>query len=65
MEDGPTICVVCAWRATCNKKFSMDGASTTRCPEFTRDVTLKGASSAQEAPEADFSGAPSPKRFDS
>jgi hypothetical protein len=40
MEDR-TICVVCAWRKDCNKKFSMDGATTTRCPEFTRDVTLE------------------------
>ena len=41
MENNRTICVVCAWRQTCNKKFSMDGATTTRCPEYTRDVTLK------------------------
>ncbi len=41
MENGHTICVTCAWRQTCNKKFSMDGATTTRCPEYTRDVTLK------------------------
>jgi hypothetical protein len=41
MEDNRTICVMCAWRQTCNKKFSMDGATTTRCPEYTRDVTLK------------------------
>lgn len=39
--DDRTICVVCAWRQTCNKKFSMDGATTTKCPDFTRDVTLK------------------------
>jgi hypothetical protein len=41
MESDQTICVVCAWRQTCNKKFSMDGSTTTRCPDFTRDVTLK------------------------
>ena len=41
MENNRTICVMCAWRQTCNKKFSMDGATTTRCPEYTRDVTLK------------------------
>jgi hypothetical protein len=41
MEGERTLCVVCAWRITCNKKFSMDGATTTRCPEFTRDVTLR------------------------
>ena len=40
MEGEKTLCVVCAWRLTCNKKFSMDGTTTTRCPEYTRDVTL-------------------------
>ncbi|HMK37118.1 MAG TPA: hypothetical protein VK463_18745 [Desulfomonilaceae bacterium] len=39
--DDKTLCVICAWRQTCNKKFSMDGATTTKCPDFTRDVTLK------------------------
>lgn len=41
MNSDKTICVICAWRQTCNKKFTMDGASTTRCPDFTRDITLK------------------------
>jgi len=49
MEDAKTICVVCAWRLTCNKKFSMDGATTTRCPEFTRDITLKESEQEKEA----------------
>ncbi len=41
MSDDRTICVICAWRQNCNKKFSMDGATTTRCPDFTKDLTLK------------------------
>jgi hypothetical protein len=41
MENGKTICVLCAWRQACNKKFVMDGATTTRCAEYTRDITLK------------------------
>ncbi|MCA1961244.1 MAG: hypothetical protein LDL33_10645 [Desulfomonile sp.] len=48
MSDERTICVICAWRATCNKKFSMDGSTTTRCPEFTKDVTLKVPKEASE-----------------
>lgn len=33
-------CVVCAWREHCAKKFSVvDGGA--RCPDFTRDVTIK------------------------
>ncbi|MBM4294909.1 MAG: hypothetical protein FJ126_08410 [Deltaproteobacteria bacterium] len=34
----PSICVVCAWRGDCVKKFSFDGQ---HCLEFTRDITLK------------------------
>lgn len=41
MSEDRTICVICAWREHCHKKFSMDGATTTRCPDFTRDLTLK------------------------
>jgi hypothetical protein len=48
MTDEKTICVICAWRQTCNKKFLMDGASTTRCPDFTRDVTLKKVDDSEE-----------------
>ncbi len=55
MQTDYTICAICAWRATCNKKFSMDGATTTKCPEFTRDVTLK-------APPADDSTDPEKQR---
>lgn len=51
-QDGKTICVVCAWRPTCNKKFSMDGTTTTRCPDFTRDVTLKEPAPEKEQSES-------------
>lgn len=51
MEDEKTICVMCAWRQTCNKKFLMDGATTTRCLEYTRDLTLKAPSEEEEKPE--------------
>ncbi len=32
-------CVICAWRQTCNKQFVM--ADPSRCPEFSRDVSIK------------------------
>ncbi|MDD3581940.1 MAG: hypothetical protein PHW74_13075 [Desulfobacca sp.] len=35
---GPLICLSCAWRATCQKKFSFTG---TYCPDYTRDVSVK------------------------
>jgi len=51
MSDDRTICVICAWRQTCNKKFSMDGATTTKCPDYTRDVTLQDSREKSTAKE--------------
>lgn len=40
--SSPQRCVVCAWRETCAKKFSVaDGGA--RCPDFTRDVSIKAS----------------------
>jgi hypothetical protein len=41
MGTETAMCVLCAWRRTCNKKFSVDGTTTTKCPEYTKDVTLE------------------------
>lgn len=54
MSSDKTICVICAWRQTCNKKFLMDGASTTRCADFTRDVTLKIIDDSEESNREDI-----------
>jgi hypothetical protein len=35
-----TICVVCAWRETCQKKYSFSSSGTTKCPDYTRDLNL-------------------------
>ena len=37
---GTNICAVCAWRETCNKKFSMSGKDT-NCSDFVKDVSIK------------------------
>ncbi|MDP3296133.1 MAG: hypothetical protein Q8N09_00820 [Thermodesulfovibrionia bacterium] len=34
-----TICAICAWRADCQKKFSVSGRDM-RCPDFVRDLTI-------------------------
>jgi hypothetical protein len=44
----PSICVVCAWRETCVKKYSFDGQ---HCLEYTRDVTIKSKPEKEETPE--------------
>ncbi len=41
------ICSVCAWRATCRKKFSISGKDM-RCPDFVRDQSIKVEKSREE-----------------
>ncbi len=33
------ICILCAWRATCQKKFSVSGKDI-KCADFVRDVSI-------------------------
>ena len=33
-------CAVCAWRENCNKRFST-GDGGARCPDFSRDISIK------------------------
>jgi len=35
-----TICAICAWRADCQKKFSISGRDT-RCIDFAKDLSIK------------------------
>ncbi|HOJ42918.1 MAG TPA: hypothetical protein PLW88_00355 [Syntrophorhabdaceae bacterium] len=41
MTDEVTLCVVCAWRKDCQKKFSTSSDIRLRCPDFTRDLSIK------------------------
>ncbi len=34
------ICIICAYRATCQKKFSISGKDM-NCPDFAKDVTIR------------------------
>ena len=34
------ICAICAWRATCQKKFSMSGKDM-NCPDFEKDISIR------------------------
>lgn len=38
--DEKQLCVICAWRGTCNKKFS-GGGGALHCADFVRDIALK------------------------
>lgn len=39
MGEDKVLCIVCAWRATCQKQFSMKAGQ--KCVEFVRDVSIK------------------------
>jgi len=39
-DKSAEVCSVCAWRATCQKKFSISGKDI-RCPDFVRDLSIK------------------------
>ncbi len=39
-KDLPVLCATCAWRETCQKKFSMDNTSPVKCPDYSPDVKL-------------------------
>ncbi len=41
MTTGQSLCVVCAWRKDCVKKFQKGKGVTLQCPDFTRDVSIK------------------------
>ncbi|HPK53258.1 MAG TPA: hypothetical protein PK114_02290 [Smithellaceae bacterium] len=36
-------CVICAWRANCQKRFSVvtDATGNVRCPDYSRDLSIK------------------------
>jgi hypothetical protein len=42
MTETISICAVCAWRETCQKKFSVSGRDI-RCADYVKDVTIKQA----------------------
>jgi len=48
------LCVICAWRQHCQKRFtvSYDGLLNIHCPDFTRDYTIKDVEADQKALEA-------------
>lgn len=40
MASKTEICVLCAWRESCQKKFSLSGKDM-RCPDFVKDLSIK------------------------
>ncbi|HBA54107.1 MAG TPA: hypothetical protein DCZ04_06550 [Syntrophorhabdus aromaticivorans] len=40
-----TLCVVCAWKKDCRKKFLKSQDVTLKCPDFSRDVSIRNGES--------------------
>ena len=40
MASSVEMCAICAWRATCNKKFNLSGRDA-HCADFSEDVTIR------------------------
>jgi hypothetical protein len=40
MADTGANCAICAWRETCQKKFSVSGRDI-RCADYVKDVSIK------------------------
>jgi hypothetical protein len=43
MSTEKKYCVICAWRAGCQKKFSVsnDAVGNVHCPDYSRDLSIK------------------------
>jgi hypothetical protein len=39
MSDEKNICIVCAWREQCQKRFSLPAGA--KCLDFVKDVSIK------------------------
>ena len=50
MKSGKEVCVLCAWRESCQKKFSVSGKDI-RCPDFVRDLSIKKESASEDKEE--------------
>ena len=43
--------MICAWRETCRKRFSISPTMALSCPDFTRDVSVKDAKFDENQPK--------------
>jgi len=38
-ENETQLCIICAWRQTCQKQFSMKAGQ--KCPDYCKDITIR------------------------
>lgn len=51
--DSRKLCLNCAWRENCAKRFSMDDSTTLHCPDYSEDITLRKTKPAGAVPSAE------------
>jgi hypothetical protein len=51
MDIERTLCVVCAWRKECQKKFLRGQDFSSRCTDFTKDLSIKDGVKADDKEE--------------
>ncbi len=39
--QGVKLCVICAWREFCKKKYLYPGGLAFNCPDFSKDMRIK------------------------
>lgn len=47
MASSVEMCSICAWRETCNKKFSLSGRDV-HCADFSEDVSIRKKPATEE-----------------
>jgi hypothetical protein len=53
MKADKELCVLCAWRENCNKKFSISGRDVS-CPDFVKDLNIKEKTPADSEGEQEW-----------
>ena len=48
--DYAKLCGICAWRGTCQKKFSLS-QDALHCADYSRDVTIKSSAEKEQVKE--------------
>lgn len=58
LEEELVLCVRCAWREFCVKKFTLDNTRPIKCPDFSLDINLvkQEKEGGQKRDKGDFKG---------
>ena len=56
MTDERSLCVACAWRKECQKRFLKGVDVTLNCPDYTRDMSIKDSPEKPDVEKKDSGG---------